>query len=133
MTEDERLELRLENWGRWIREKRPTGKTTSTGFDLSSPPAPDDERSAPVFIGDALVVQRAWELMPFAHHQERVEKVLMALVYSQPGRPFGAYSYYLRKVFGLRVSGPEFDDAREAARKKIVEIIKRLDGLEICA
>lgn len=132
MTEDERFELRLENWGRWCREGRPVGKTTSTAFDLSTEPNPDDEHPAPVYYRDAQLVQRAWDLMPWGQYEDRLHKALVALIYSEPGRTADAYRFYLFKVYGIRLYARDFEDARTASREQLVDIVKRLDRLEIC-
>lgn len=128
MTEEERLELRIENWGRWCRERHQPGHTTCIGIDINAPSMPgDDPQPPPVDIKDALLVNRAWEQMLWTQSPLRAMKALIAVRYAYPEYSYERINYFMSKVYHIRLRQREFDDTLQKARKMLINNIKRLD------
>lgn len=129
MTDDERLELRLENWGRWMREVHQVGKTTSTYFDLTPLEACEDDEPppSPIDLKDALLVNVAWSRLPTCGERYRLARSLIAQLYAEPGRKFDFYRSILFRLYRLRLRQRDFDELRRTARQMMANNIRRLD------
>lgn len=127
ITEEERLELRIENWGRWCRDRHQPGHTNCLGIDINAPAMPgDDPLPPPVDIKDALLVNRAWNQMMWTGPM-RIFKALIALRYSYPEFSFDRLRYYLIKLYGLRLRERDYEETLKKARKMMMNNIRRLD------
>ena len=129
MTDDERLELRFENWGRWMREGHQVGKTTSTYFDLTPLEACEDDEPPPppINLRDALLVNAAWSRLPTCSERYRLARSLIAQLYAESGREFDFYRSILFRLYRLRLRQRDFDELRLTARQMMANIIQRLD------
>lgn len=130
MTEEERLELRIENWGRWCRDTHQPGHTNCLGIRINAPiMSGDDPPPPPVDIKDALLVNRAWEQMMWTGPL-RIFKALIAVRYAYPQLDFDRLRYYLFKVYHLRLQERDYESTLRKARKMLRNNIVRLDKVE---
>ena len=137
MSEAEKLEERLKNWGRYIRTPRPPKTTTCTAFDLHTeavnPDEPPEDYLPPINIKDALLVMEAWRKM-YGHHEElRARKHLIAEVYANPGHSFDFYRSALFAIHHIRVRLRDIEPILNAAKKDLQQILSRLDKRDCTA
>lgn len=130
--EEQRLEDRLRNWGRYIRKTHPIGKTTCTALDLTTEEVCEDdspsEYQPPIDIRDAERIESAWQAMPWHHEQYRAQKGVLALIYANPNRTFDYYQYCLFRTYQVRIRFRDFDDIIKKAKKSLKRILSRLDN-----
>lgn len=127
MKIDEASLNRLENWGRWIRDSRACGKTSSTAFDLNTEENAAESRAPAVDVKDAMRVQAAWSRMRFSFEIERKAKVFVALIFAYPGASFEFYRTWMFRFYRLRLRQSEVEELRE---KSIRILLYRLDKLD---
>lgn len=130
--EEQRLEDRLRNWGRYIRNTHAVGKTTCTALDLSteevceevSPP----EYQPPIDVRDAEKIETAWQAMPWHHEEYRAQKGILALIYANPNRAFGYYQHCLFRIYKVRLRFRDYEEIVKKAKKSLNRILRRLDN-----
>lgn len=130
--EEQRLENRLRNWGRYIRNTHAVGKTTCTAFDLSTEEVCEEESppeyQPPIDVRDAEKIETAWQAMLWHHEQYRAQKGILALIYANPNRTFDYYRYRLSRTYKVRIRFRDFDDIIKKAKKSLKRILSRLDN-----
>ena len=86
--EEQMLEERLQNWGRWNRDPKRQGRSPLCAFMEGA--KDDDEEGEkntvephsdlpPVDVKDALLVQKAWQKMPTCPERYRVAKIVLGV------------------------------------------------------
>ena len=88
-AEEKILEDRLLNWGRWNQDPKRQGRSPLCAFmeavpddDKDNAPVERHDGPPPVDVGDALLVQRAWERLPVAPERYRKAKMVVGVAYA---------------------------------------------------
>ncbi len=147
VDEEKKLEVRLENWGRWLREGKhaytsslwqvlqrlPKPKEEDDSQDSAYTVGGDVEVQPPVFEKDALKVQRAWNLLPRTSMVDQEARALIGAVYAYRGHDMGRILSFVRRVrysnssTPIRVKQRDIEAHLERARTMLKNILRRLD------
>ena len=136
--EAKRLEERLINFGRYIREGHAPGVTTCTYIDLATEKQPDEDEEAPaepqppLDVRDAEKVLAAWQRMNSMHADQMAQKGLIGLLYATPNRGFDYYSSRLFRIYKIRIRQRDFDEIIKRAKKSIARNLRQIDNKKMC-
>lgn len=147
--EEKKLEARLENWGRWLREGRHVGISNIWPVLQRLPKLKEDESQdssftvggdvdtpQPVYEKDALKVQRAWNLLPRTSMADQEARALIGAVYAYQGFHMDRILYLVRQVYysggttPIRVRRRDVDGHLDRARTMLQNLLKKLDEVE---
>lgn len=148
--EEKKFEIRLENWGRWLREGKHIGvsnlwpilqrlpklKESVDGDQGESVDFDDAEPLPPVSEKDALKVQRAWNQLPSTSLADQEAKALIGATYAYRGCDMGRILFFVRQVryvgsrTPIRIRPRDIDPHLERARTMLRNALKRIDERE---
>lgn len=145
--EEKKFEIRLENWGRWLREgkhigvsnlwpilqrlpklKEPVDGDQGEGVDFD-----DAEPLPPVSEKDALKVHRAWNQLPRTSLADQEARALIGAVYAYQGCDmrrilhFVSRTRYAGAQTPIRIRERDVEAIMTRARCMMKNILKRLD------
>lgn len=132
--EEQILEERLQNWGRWNRDPKRQGRSPLCAFMEG---AKDDDEEGdkntvephsdlpPVDVKDALLVQKAWQKIPSSLARYRKAKMVVGVAYCYSGG-FLDMRYKLLKYYQINVHEKEFDKLLAWGRKMMKNNLLRL-------
>lgn len=136
--EEQMLEERLQNWGRWNRDPKRQGRSPLCAFmgeakdDEADVEKKTDETHSelpPVDVKDALLVQKAWQKMPTCPERYRVAKIVLGVAYAIPGN-FDYLCFHLRKYHRIRLRERDFDQLMAIGKTTLKNVLRRLDQIE---
>lgn len=125
MSEERRLEERLENWGRWLRDPR----RPEVSY-LYSPPeeAPAEPKECGMIdLRDALRVQRAWTQLPTCDERHRKAKLVVAMAYAYPWWAPAMVQAHIYRMWRMKVRRSEWSDLLALGRLCTRNALRRLD------
>lgn len=142
--EEKKLEARLENWGRWLREGKHVGVSSlwSVLQRLPKPKEPMDssftvggdiEPVPPIFEKDALKVQRAWNQLPRTTLQDQEARALIGAIYAYQGYDMRRILYFVSRTrytvakTPIRIRERDVEALTARARTMMRNILRRLD------
>lgn len=136
--EEQMLEERLQNWGRWNRDPKRQGRSPLCAFmegakndENEGEQKPEEPHSElpPIDVKDALLVQKAWQKMPTCPERYRVAKIVLGVVYSIPGN-FDYLCHHLRKYHRIRLRERDFEQLMTTGKATIKNVLRRIDRIE---
>ena len=129
--EEQMLEERLANWGRWARDPKRKGRSAIAKLaelvpDEDKAPCEREEHLPPVNVLDALTVQRAWSTLPQSPERIRVAKVVVGCAYVFSGN-YHEMRVFMAKMHRVRIRDREFNDALDLGKKLMRNAISRIE------
>lgn len=126
-SDEETLDDRLRNWGRWASDRRPTGssflwrmmKKYGKPDKNDVPPEKDEKPTTPVDIIDAIKVNRAWQGLPISPLRYEAAKWVLVAHFCYPAMP--------RRIAcrQLKIAVSDYDKLLRLAKYMIYNRIER--------
>ena len=128
--EEQMLEERLVNWGRWARDPKRQGRSPIAKLAELVPDetaVPDEHKPIEIDLADALMVQRAWQKMPMSPEKYRKAKFLIGVAYA-----YGGSFWNIRRImmrYRINLHEREFGETLDLGKKVIANLLRRLDDV----
>lgn len=97
-SDEEVLDDRLRNWGRWARDRRHVSTNVIYRLMLQAGTLTlgPEQLINPIDFRDAILINRAWQRMPMSPRRYKIAKWLLAMHYIYPCVPLWKRSQILK-------------------------------------